>query len=158
MTAPIAIQAETPLQNDVRRLVAALNATMQPLTPPEFQFQLSVEEMAAPSVTTFVARDGTGRAVGMASLKDHGDGLGEVKRMFTLPEMRGAGVGSQLLRRVEALGAEKGLSRLVLETGEAPGFEAAWRVYERNGFAPCGAVLDYPDSGWSRFYEKTLAR
>lgn len=158
MTAPIAIQAETPLQDDVRRLVADLNATMQPLTPPEFQFQLSVEEMAAPGVTTFVARDGTGRAVGMASLKDHGDGLGEVKRMFTLPEMRGAGVGSQLLRRVEALGAEKGLSRLVLETGEAPGFEAAWRVYERNGFAPCGAVLDYPDSGYSRFYEKMLAR
>jgi putative acetyltransferase len=49
------------------------------------------------------------------------------------------------------------LSRLVLETGEAPGFEAAYRVYERGGFTRCGAVLDYPDSGFSRFYEKKIS-
>ena len=93
----------------------------------------------------------------MASLKDHGGGLGEVKRMFTLPEVRGKRVGSQLLQRVEALAREKGITRLVLETGEAPGFEPAYRVYERGGFTVCGAVLDYPDSGYSRFYEKKIA-
>ena len=86
---PISIAAETPLQDDVRAMVADLNATMIPLTPREFQFQLTVEQMADPSLTTFVARDETGRHVGMASLKDHGGGLGEVKRMFTLPEVRG---------------------------------------------------------------------
>ena len=85
----ISIAAETPLQDDVRAMVADLNATMIPLTPREFQFQLTVEQMADPSLTTFVARDETGRHVGMASLKDHGGGLGEVKRMFTLPEVRG---------------------------------------------------------------------
>ena len=52
---------------------------------------------------------------------------------------------------------EKGISRLVLETGEAPGFEAAYRVYERGGFTVCGRVLDYPDSGFSRFYEKKIS-
>ena len=52
---------------------------------------------------------------------------------------------------------EKGIARLVLETGEAPGFEPAYRVYERGGFTACSAVLDYPDSGFSRFYEKKLA-
>ncbi len=153
----VAIAAETPLQDDVRRMVAALNEAMIPLTPPEFQFQLTVEQMAEPGVTTFVARDEEGRAVGMASLKVHGGGLGEVKRMWTDPEVRGRRVGSALLRRVEALAQETGVTRLVLETGEAPGFEAAWRVYERGGFTVCGAVLDYPDSGWSRFYEKKFA-
>jgi putative acetyltransferase len=49
------------------------------------------------------------------------------------------------------------MSRLVLETGEAEGFEPAWRVYERGGFTRCGPVLDYPDSGFSRFYEKKLS-
>ncbi|MEQ1952628.1 GNAT family N-acetyltransferase [Mesorhizobium sp. CN2-181] len=150
------ITVETPLQDDVRTMVAALNATMIPLTPREFQFQLTVEQMAEPSVTLFVARD-EGRPVGMGALKDHGDGLGEVKRMFTLPEVRGKRVGSQLLQKVEALAREKGISRLVLETGEAPGFEPAYRVYERGGFTTCGAVLDYPDSGHSRFYEKKLS-
>lgn len=156
MTVTIAV--ETPLQDEVRTLVADLNATMIPLTPREFQFQLTVEQMAEPSVTLFVARDGAGRAVGMGALKDHGGGLGEVKRMFTLPEVRGQRVGSAILRRIEALAREKNISRLVLETGEAPGFEPAYRVYERGGFERCGAVLDYPDSGFSRFYEKKLDR
>ncbi len=155
MTVTIAV--ETPLQDDVRALVADLNATMIPLTPREFQFQLTVEQMAEPSVTLYVARDGAGRAVGMGALKDHG-GLGEVKRMYTLPEVRGQRVGSAILQRIEALARDKGLSRLVLETGEAPGFEPAYRVYERGGFERCGAVLDYPDSGFSRFYEKKLDR
>ena len=53
--------------------------------------------------------------------------------------------------------ATRAFRRLVLETGEAPGFEPAWRVYERGGFTVCGAVLDYPDSGFSRFYEKKIA-
>jgi len=153
----VEIAAETPLQDDVRAMVAELNAYMIPLTPREFQFQLTVEQMADPSVTMLMARDETGAPVGMASLKDHGGGLGEVKRMFTRPVVRGKRIGSQLLQRIEALAREKGISRLVLETGEAPGFEPAWRVYERGGFTVCGAVLDYPDSGFSRFYEKKIA-
>ncbi len=152
----IVIAPETPLQDDVRRMVAALNAYLIPLTPREFQFQLTAEQMADRSVTVFVARDRGRGAVGMASLKDHGGGLGEVKRMFTLPEVRGRHIGARLLARVEALARERGIGRLVLETGEAAGFEAAWRVYERGGFRTCGAVLDYPDSGYSRFYEKIL--
>ena len=74
-----------------------------------------------------------------------------------MPEVRGQRVGSRLLQRIESLAREKRLTRLVLETGEAPGFEPAFRVYERGGFQVCGAVLDYPDSGFSRFYEKNLS-
>ena len=43
---------------------------------------------------------------------------------------------------------------LLLETGHA--HEPAWHVYERGGFTRCGPVLDYPDTGWSVFYEKLL--
>lgn len=154
---PLVISVETPIQDEIRHLVAELNAYMIPLTPREFQFQLTVEQMAEPSVTLFVARDETGRAVGMGALKEHGEGLGEVKRMYTLPEVRGQRVGSAILKRIEEEAQARGVTRLVLETGEAPGFEPAWRVYERGGFSTCGAVLDYPDSGFSRFYEKKLA-
>jgi putative acetyltransferase len=153
----LSIAVETPLQDDVRMLVAELNAYLIPLTPREFQFQLTVEQMADPTVTLFVARDENGRPVGMGALKEHGDGLGEVKRMFTLPSVRGQRVGSELLQRIEQLAHEEGMIRLVLETGEAEGFEPAYRVYERGGFTVCGAVLDYPDSGFSRFYEKKIA-
>jgi putative acetyltransferase len=153
----VAIAVETPLQDDVRAMVAELNAIMIPLTPREFQFQLTAEQMADPSITVFLARDEEGQAVAMGALKDHGGGLGEVKRMYTRPVVRGQRVGSAILRRIEQLAHDKGIGRLVLETGEAPGFEAAYRVYERGGFTVCGAVLDYPDSGFSRFYEKKIA-
>ncbi|MBX3598474.1 MAG: GNAT family N-acetyltransferase [Rhizobiaceae bacterium] len=153
----VRIAVETPLQDDVRAMVADLNDYLIPLTPREFQFQLTVEQMAEPTVTLFVARDGAGAPVGMGALKDHGAGLGEVKRMYTYSHVRGARIGSRVLEHIEALAREKAINRLVLETGEASGFESAWRIYERSGFTVCGAVLDYPDSGYSRFYEKKLA-
>lgn len=152
----VSIAVETPLQDDVRNLVAALNDFLIPLSPPEFQFQLTVEQMAEPSVTLFVARDDAAKAVGMGALKDHGSSLGEVKRMFTLPEIRGQRVGSALLASIEARARERGISRLVLETGTV-GMEESWRLYERGGFVPCGVVLDYPDSIHNRFYEKRLS-
>ena len=152
----ITVSIESPLQDDVRQLIAELNAYLMPLTPREFQFQLTVEQMAEPGVTLFVARDAEGRSLGMGALKEHGDGLGEVKRMYTLDSVRGQRIGRQILECIERVARQKGITRLVLETGEAAGFEPAYRVYERGGFTRCGAVLDYPDSGYSRFYEKKL--
>ncbi len=157
MTMLASISAETPLQNDVREMITELNGVMRPLTPPEFQFQMTAEQIAESSTTLFVARDETSAAIGMGALKVHSSEMGEVKRMYTRDVARGKGVGHQLLMAVETLAAEKELSVLMLETGEAPAFEAAWKIYERNGFTVRGPFLDYPDSGWSRFYEKKLS-
>ena len=152
----IAIAEETPLQDDVRAMIQELNAVMRPLTPPEFQFQMTAEQIADSDTTLFVARGPDGEAVGMGALKVHDAALGEVKRMYTRPTVRGKGTGRDILAAIVGLAREKHLERLVLETGEAPGFEEAWKIYERNGFRQCAAVLDYPDSGWSRFYEMNL--
>ena len=153
----IAVSTESPLQTDVRGMIAALNAHLRPLSPPEFQFQMTAEEMADGSTTLFVARDPEGIPLGMGALKVHDDGLGEVKRMFTRPEARGRGIGGEILEAVEVEARRHGLTRLALETGATEGFEAAWHVYERAGFRRCGAFLDYPESGYSAFFEKTLA-
>ena len=83
------------------------------------------------------------------------DGIGEVKRMYTRPEMQGRGIGGSDPRaRSRSSRDAKDCRRLVLETGDR--HPAAWRVYERAGFTRCGPVLDYPDSAWSVFYEKRL--
>lgn len=152
----VSLAIETPLQDDARRLVSELNATMIPLTPREFQFQMTVEQMAEGAVTLVVARNEAGEAVGMGAIKDCGQGLGEVKRMFTRPAVRGERVGKAILAKLEELAREKNITRLVLETGEAEGFEPAYRIYERSGFTRCGRILDYPDAGHNRFYEKKL--
>ena len=150
----ITIAAETPLQDDVRALFGELNAALLELTPPEFCFHMTAEQMADPSVTVFVARDGC-KAVACGALKRHADGIGEVKRMYTRPSHRGRRVGAMMVERIEAQARQEGLERLVLETGDR--HPAAWAVYERAGFTRCGPVLDYPDSGWSVFYQKALA-
>ena len=154
----VTIAAETPLQADVRDMVEALNLFLLPLSPPEYQFQLTVDEMADPSVTLFVARFNDNRAVGMGALKDHGDGLGEVKRMYALPDIRRQGIGGALLAHIEALARDKEMSRLVLETGAMTEMSDSWRLYERGGFVQCGAVLGYPASSYNRFYEKRLSQ
>jgi len=152
MTVTIAI--ETPLQDEVRALVAELNAALLELTPPEHCHHLTVEQMADEDTTVFVARE-DGAAVACGALKRHAGGVGEVKRMYTRPSHRGRRIGEQIVARIEAMARTEGLNRLVLETGDR--HPAAWKVYERSGFARCGPVLDYPDVEWSVFYDKTLA-
>jgi putative acetyltransferase len=150
----IAIGIETPLQDDVRVLVAELNATLHALTPLEFCHHMTVEQMADDATTVFVARDG-GQAVACGALKRHAGGIGEVKRMYTRPSHRGHRIGARIVERIEAVARAEGVARLVLETGDR--HPAAWTVYERAGFTRCGPVLEYPESAYSVFYEKPLA-
>lgn len=152
----VSVAIETPLQDDVRVLVAALNAHLQPLSPPEFQFKMTVEQMAGDDTTVFVARDEAGKAIGIGALKVHSAELGEVKRMFTDPDVRGKRVGSALLDAIVGLGRDKGLTQLMLETGTGDGMAAAHRLYTRSGFVTRGPFLDYPDSEWSAFFEMPL--
>lgn len=151
---PVTIAVESPLQDDVRALIDELNDVLLTLSPPEFCFNMTVEEMAGPDMTVFVAREQR-RAVGCGALRRHKGGVGEVKRMYTRPECQGRGVGGRILDAILAEARRGGLSRMVLETGDRQ--PAAWRVYERAGFSRCGPVLDYPDSSYSIFYEKPLA-
>jgi len=150
----VTIAIETPLSDDIRRLVAALNETALALTPREFTHHLTVEQMAGPDMTLFVARDG-GTAVAMGALRRHPGGIGEVKRMYTMPDHQGRGIGGRILSEIEALARREGLASLVLETGN--NFDAALRVYQRSGFRACGPVLDYPPSPYTAFFEKPLS-
>jgi putative acetyltransferase len=149
----IEIAVETPLQDDVRGLVGELNQALLALTPPEHCYHMTVEQMAGDDTTVFIARD-NGLAVGCGALKRHAGATGEVKRMYTRPSHRGLKIGARIVEQVERLARSEGLQRLVLETGDR--HPAAWAVYERAGFSRCGPVLDYPDSQWSVFYEKSL--
>ena len=152
---PITIAIESPLQDDVRSLIAALNDYLLSLTPPEGCWHMTVEEMAATDTTVFVARD-SGKAIACGALRRHADRIGEVKRMWTNPAYQGMGIGGRILNEIVALARAEGFTKLVLETGDR--HPAAWRVYERAGFKRCGPVLDYPDVHWSVFYDLELAR
>ena len=150
----ITIAIESPLQDDVRVLVASLNEYLLKLTPPDFVFHLTVEQMAEPDVTVWIARDG-GTAIGCGALKRHDSRIAEVKRMFTHEDYRGQGIGRRILGEILSAAADEGIEEVVLETGDQ--HQAAWAIYEKAGFSRCGPVLDYPDTEYSVFYHKQLA-
>jgi len=55
-----------------------------------------------------------------------------VKRMYVVPELRGRGIATAVLRRIEQEALVLGVSELLLETGtEQPD---AMRFYEREGY------------------------
>jgi putative acetyltransferase len=150
----ITLTTENPLQEEVRELVAELNEHLSSLTPADFNFFLTVEQMAEPDTTVWVARD-SGRAVACGALKRHSERIGEVKRMYTRPEWQGQGIGRRVLGEIVSAAMVDGLEELVLETGNQ--HPSAWAIYEKAGFTRCGPVLDYPDSEYSIFYHKQLS-
>ncbi|HEX8167285.1 MAG TPA: GNAT family N-acetyltransferase [Beijerinckiaceae bacterium] len=62
-----------------------------------------------------------------------GDGIGEIKRMWTAPSARGLGIARKVLRALEAKAREIGLRRLRLETNRA--LAEAQALYRREGYA-----------------------
>jgi putative acetyltransferase len=151
----IAIAIESPLQDEVRAMIASLNTFLMPLAPPEARFHMTVEEMAEAHTSVFVARE-NGVAVAVGALRRHAGGVGEVKRMYTLPSHQGRGIGRLIVAEIEAVARKEGFRRLVLETGPEETHTGAWRVYRRAGFVPCGPVLDYPPHPYSAFFVKPL--
>jgi putative acetyltransferase len=149
----VTIDVESPLTDEVRALIAELNTALLALSPPEACYHLTVEEMADPTVTVWIARDGD-TAIGCGALKRHSETVGEVKRMFTRPAWQGQGVGRRVLDKILETAEREELETLVLETGDQ--HPAAWAIYEKAGFTRCGPVLDYPDSPYSVFYQKQL--
>jgi putative acetyltransferase len=151
----VTIAIESPLQDELRTMIAELNRWLTPLTPPEARFHMTVEEMAEPHTSVFVARE-NGVAVAIGALRRHTGGVGEVKRMYTLPSHQGRGIGALMVAEIEALARREGYRRLVLETGLEETHTGAWRVYRRAGFESCGPVLDYPAHPYSAFFAKPL--
>lgn len=152
----VSIAIETPLQDDIRQLVHELNEHLLPLSPIEFQFKMTVDQMADADTTVFVARNEAGEAVGIGALRVISADEGEVKRMYTSPSVRGQRVGSALLEAITALALDKGMSLLLLETGTGQGMAGAHRLYTNSGFSERGPFLDYPESEWSVFFEKRI--
>ncbi len=56
----VTVAPESPLQDEIRELVRQLNTFLLTLSPPEACYHMTVEQMAEPATTLFVARDAEG--------------------------------------------------------------------------------------------------
>ncbi len=153
----LTIERMAAATDDVRQLLAELDAALSGAYLPEQRHALSLDQLFAPDVRFYVARlDGVAAGCGGVAFAD---GYAEVKRMYTRPTARRRGVATGLLQRIEAEARTAGYSILRLETGryqaEAIGF------YLREGFEECAAFGGYADMPpqaieTSIFYEKRI--
>jgi putative acetyltransferase len=141
---------------DARRLIAALDAELGALYPPEQRFgpNFKAEQIDSGRGTFVVARF-NGTAVGCGAIRLLDATTAEVKRMFSIPSMRGAGVGKVVLQHLESAARRLGVQRLVLETGIYQ--DAAIALYRRAGFVQVDCWGEYASSPTSICFEKVLS-
>lgn len=117
---------------------------------------MPAERLREPDVTFWSIWDGD-QLAGCGALKRLDDGHGEIKSMRAAPAYRGKGAGAAMLRHIVAEAEHRGYSRLSLETGRAPVFEAAIALYRLHGFSECAAFADYSrDDPFSLFMTRSL--
>lgn len=102
----------------------------------------------------FVLATSDGEAVACGGLRDLGDGVVEIKRMWVHDGWRGAGLGSRLLRHLEATASGLGYTTVKLDTNRA--LSEAVAMYERSGYERVERYNDNPYA--EEFFAKPLPR
>ncbi|HET9977748.1 MAG TPA: GNAT family N-acetyltransferase [Burkholderiaceae bacterium] len=156
----VEIHAERADHPEVVALLGALDRYLGELYEPEANHILSVEELLAPEISFFVARQGD-RVVGTGAVRrmpgeaaTAGRPYGEIKRMYVDPTLRGRRIGARLIETLEDALRCGGIALALLETGRDQ--HEAVRLYTRCGYVPRAAFGGYPDNGLSLFMGKAL--
>ena len=93
--------------------------------------------------------------VGCGAIKEYMPGSMEVKRMYTMPVVRGKGIASKVLAALEAWAAELGYSSCVLETGKRQ--PEAIALYTKSGYSIIPNYGQYAGIENSVCFEKKLS-
>ena len=98
----------------------------------------------------------SGQPAGCVALRDLGDRVCEMKRMFVPVTFRGLGIGRALADRVIADATIAGYERMRLDTSRRQ--DEAIRLYERAGFKRIAPYYDLPNDlrDWLVFFELRL--
>lgn len=147
----IAIAVDDPTRQDVLDLVAEHLAEMYAVSPFESVHALEPDALSGEAMTFWSARAADGTLLGMAAMKDLGDGTAELKSMRTAVAARGIGLGRRLLEHALETAMANGCTAVVLETGVEPHFAPARGLYLARGFTPCPPFADYTDDPNSLF-------
>jgi putative acetyltransferase len=144
----------SPRAPEALALLRQSDAYFAALYPAESNHLLDVDELDRPEVSFLLARRG-GQALGCgALLLGPGEGEGELKRLFVVPEARGLGVGREVLLALEALARGGGVRVLRVETGVAQ--PESLGLYRDHGYAERGPFGGYGPDPLSVFMERIL--
>lgn len=139
----------------VHDLLAEHLRNMYELSPPESVHALDLSALKSPDVTFWTVWEGP-LLYGCGALKELDPAHGEIKSMRTPKVLRRRGAGRAVLTHIIEVARSRGYSRLSLETGSPPEFDAARRLYERFGFSYCGPFGSYRLDPYSVFMTLAL--
>jgi len=94
------------------------------------------------------------RSTGCGAMKQYDTQTMEIKRMYTLPEIRGKGIATQILMELENWTREMSLSRCLLETGKRQ--TEAIALYKKHGYEVIPNYGQYLGMKNSVCFEKRL--
>jgi ribosomal protein S18 acetylase RimI-like enzyme len=145
---PTSAEAETCLQAYFRELnqrfptrfdaEKSVSAAPEEVTPPHGQFLLVTHET---------------KPVGCGAVKALAPGIGEIKRMWIAPHLRGMGLGKELLVALERAAMSLGLTCVRLDTSAH--LPEAIALYRRSGYREIPAYNANPYA--AHWFEKQLA-
>ena len=148
-------ESETEI-NDIRVLFEAYGRGLGiDLSFQEFDTELArlPGKYAAPTGGILLARDGTGRSVGCVAVRPIDSQCCEMKRLYVLPDMRGTGLGMDLVLSILELATSLGYHQMRLDT--LPSMHGALSLYEKTGFTLISPYYETPIEG-TIFLEKQL--
>ncbi|MFC4639741.1 GNAT family N-acetyltransferase [Deinococcus hohokamensis] len=142
---PRVAQLMNDQQRELRRLYNDTDERTEPFDP---------QTLAGEGSALLVVEE-SGQLLACGALKRLDDQSAEIKRMYTLPEARGRGLGRQVLDGLIEAGRQTGYARLVLETGDQQ--SDAVHLYESAGFRRIPNYGYYEGMEGSLCYELPLS-
>ena len=94
-----------------------------------------------------------GEPIGCGAIRTLQPGIGEIKRMWVSPRMRGLGVGGRLLTELERVARKRRMRAVRLDTNDSLG--EAIRLYQASGYREIDRFNDNPYA--HHWFEKTLS-
>ncbi len=133
---PISILPYSPaFKDEVRDVIgktlvdiSVIDASVLPIDDPDLE---KIEEIYFGKGRFWVALE-DGRVIGTVAIRDLGEQVATLNRMFVKVDHHGSGVGQRLFDEAMGFAQEQGFTKVVLNTHELMG--RAHRFYERNGF------------------------
>ncbi|MEU0845268.1 GNAT family N-acetyltransferase [Streptomyces sp. NPDC005962] len=148
----VALGWDDPAAAELRALMdAEIKPRYAPYGPrPHLPPPPTADEIAV----TWVAFAASGDPVASASLRALPGGRWEIKRVFVRADHRGRGLASAALAAVEASAVERGITELVLQTGELQ--PEATALYTREGWHRIAPYPPYALDPYSVCFAKPL--
>lgn len=129
---------------------------MHESSPPEHVHALSITALKKPEISFWTLQK-AGSVMGCGALKPLGDSHGEIKSMRTHSDYLRQGVAVKILDHIISEARLRNYSRLSLETGTTPAFDAALKLYSKYGFEIGDPFGEYTDNAFSQFMHLDLA-